>query len=88
MTLFHDILFGSSGKRIYKKGLNKTLKEISVLSPEEREYVKGVFRGDLKDGITITELKKAVRDLERNYRDSLDYNEVKKIKEKLFKVFE
>lgn len=88
MTLFFDILFGESIKKINQKDFDKALKSISVISPEERAYLNEVFREDLKDGLTEKELKYRIEKLSYNYNDSLDSDEVQKVKNKLLGMFD
>lgn len=86
MTMFFDTFFGDVD-RIRKKEFDELLKQIPELSKEEINYLKEVFKGDLSDGLTLSEVKQKIERLSHNYNDSLDSFEVKKVKEKLLEKF-
>jgi len=78
--------FGSS-KRIYKDKLKSLLNQISILSPQEREYVKAVFSKYASNGISREEAEKAIRELKINASDNIDAEELQRIKEKILGFF-
>lgn len=82
-----DFLSPSSGKHLSKEKLDALLRQISALSPEEREYVKAVFGRYLSEGISKEEAARAIRDLRINASDNLDAGEVEKIKLKILSFF-
>jgi hypothetical protein len=87
MTLL-DILFpASAGKRMKLADLDRELKEMTVLSPDEREYMKATFSKYLANGISKLEAEQAIRGLRLNFKDNLDQNEVEKVKRKLLAFF-
>lgn len=73
---------------IYKEKLEKLLKEIPELSPQEREYVKALFGKFAPQGITKFEAEKIIREMKLNFKDSLDSAEAEKIKNKILSAFE
>jgi len=82
---FIEILFGlDNTKKIYRKEFEQALKSLPSISYEEREYLRGIFSNALKDGITETELRKAILGLQHNTSDNLDASEVESVKRKLF----
>jgi len=85
MSIF-DIFFDSS-KKIYRREFEKALRQIPELSDKERAYVKDVFQGALKDGLSKFELKKEIGRLKYKANDPLDSFEVEKIKKKLMEYF-
>lgn len=76
-----------SSKSISKTRLDKMLRKISALSPEEREYVKAVFSKYTSGGISKSEAEKVIRQLKMNFSDNLDSSEVEKIKQKILGYF-
>ncbi|MBI2278904.1 MAG: hypothetical protein HYU81_02480 [Candidatus Brennerbacteria bacterium] len=74
-------------KAMNAKNLEKLLKEISALSPEEREYVKAAFSRFQTNGISKLEAEQAIRNLKLNFRDTLDPAEVEKVKLKILSFF-
>jgi hypothetical protein len=81
---FLGALFGANEtKKIFRKDFNGALKQLPDISPEEREYLNQVFAGDLKDGLTVSELKRTIEKLHRNPNDDLDFYEVEHVKRKL-----
>lgn len=72
---------------ITKNTLNQLLREIAILSAEEREYVKAVFGKYLSGGISKWEAEQAIRQMQINYQDTLSAEEVGKIKEKILAAF-
>lgn len=73
---------------IYKEKLEKLLKEIPELSPQEREYVKALFGKVSFEGITKFEAEKIIREMKLNFKDNLDSFEAEKVKNKILSVFE
>lgn len=69
------------------KNLEKLLKEISALSPEEREYVKAAFGRFQENGISKLEAEQVIRGLKLNFKDTLDPTEVEKVKLKILSFF-
>ena len=86
MTDFIGSLFGldSNDKKIYRKEFEEAIKSLPLIDDREREYLRGVFASDLKDGISQSELKKRIYELEHNPNDILDASEVEQVKRKLF----
>ncbi|MDP3975035.1 MAG: hypothetical protein Q8P88_01985 [Candidatus Jorgensenbacteria bacterium] len=83
-----DLLFPlKNQKALAVKKLDKLLREISALSPEEREYVKAAFGRYQANGISKLEAEKVIHDLKLNFRDNLDPSEVEKIRLKIFSFF-
>lgn len=82
-----DIFFPPKGKALQTKKLEKLLKEISALSPEEREYVKAAFARFQENGISKLEAEQVIRGLKLNFRDNLDPAEVAKIRLKILSFF-
>lgn len=85
-----DFLFSpflNNSKSISKEKLEKLLREISALSPEEREYIKAIFSKYQTNGISKGEVEQAISRLKMNYSDNLDSSEVEKIKQKLLSFF-
>lgn len=82
-----DIFFPLKRKALAMEKLEKLLKEISALSPEEREYVKVAFARFQENGISKLEAEQVIRDLKLNYRDTLEQSEVEKIKLKILSFF-
>ena len=80
-------IFLNPGRRLSHKKLDKLLREIKILSPQEREYVKGVLGGFLRDGVSKEEAKKAIRELRLNALDKIDSQETERIKQKLLGFF-
>jgi hypothetical protein len=81
-----EALFGinDNPKRIRKIEFDKALKSIPQLTGQEKNYIRGVFGKDLKDGsINIAELKKELMDLKSNKTDPLSDQDVQKIKGRL-----
>ena len=88
MTLFFDIFFGDSQKKIYQGQFNQALRSISDISEEERDYLNEVFAKDLEDGLTAYELKQRIEKLHHNPDDILDSYEVEQVKKKLMEELE
>ncbi len=82
-----DFLSHSTGKHLPMKKLDKMLREIRALSPEEREYVKAVFSRYQTNGITKEEANRAVRTLLENMKDTLTHGEAEKVKMKILSFF-
>ena len=70
-------------KKIYRKEFKEILRTIPELSKDERDYTYSAFDKALGDGLSKQELKREIQRLSHNPNDSLDPNEVRKIKEKL-----
>lgn len=73
----------SSDKSISHFNLDKLLREISILQPAEREYVKGLFTKYQTGGVSQFEVEKAVREMKFNTSDVIDPAEAEAIKDKL-----
>jgi hypothetical protein len=89
MGLIDDIIGGITGgnptKKIQRREFEDALKTLPLIDEREREYLKGVFSSDLKDGIiTERELRRRMSDLRHNHGDILDEKEVEQVKRKLF----
>jgi len=84
MGLIEDIFGMDENRKIYRKEFEQALRSLPNISHEEMEYLEGVFADALKDGITETELKKEILELEHNTSDNLDAVEVESVKRKLF----
>lgn len=86
MADFIGSLFGmdSGNKKIYRKEFEQAITSLPLVDDREREYLRGIFANDLKDGITESELKKRIYQLEHNSNDILDAREVEQVKRKLF----
>ena len=83
-----DIFFPQKRRRtLNEEKLEKLLREISVLSPEEREYVKAAFGHYRENGISKLEAEEVINNLKFNFRDNLDAAEVEKIKLKISSFF-
>lgn len=82
-----DIFFPLKRKALAANKLEKLLKEIPALSPEEREYVRAAFGRYQENGISKLEAEQVIRDLKLNYRDTLEQSEVEKIKLKILSFF-
>ena len=77
-------IFGLDGdKKIYPHEFEEALRILSNIDDKEREYLRGVFGGVLKDGISQRELTEKIRLLEHNSSDILDAREVESVKRKL-----
>ena len=87
MTTIFDAFFGEDEK-IYKEEFDKTLRSLSDISKEEREYLNEVFANDLKDGLTKYELRDRIAKLRRNYEDVLESDEIEVVKKKLLGKFD
>ena len=81
-----DFLF-SPGKSISRSKLDKMLRAIPALSPQEREYVKAVFGKFLSNGISRLEAEKVIRGMKFNFSDNLDSSEVQRVKERMLGFF-
>ena len=82
-----DVLLGGSGKSLRVKELDKMLKTISALSPEEREYVKAVFGKFMNNGISKMEAEETIRNLKLDHMDNIDAVELEKIRLKILSFF-
>jgi len=86
---FIDTLFGinNNPKRIRKMEFEKALKSMSQFTGQEKNYIRGVFGKDLKDGtISISELQKELMDLKTNQHDPLSDQDVQRLKGRLSSV--
>ena len=81
-----EFLFSPS-KSISKSKLDKMLRGISALSPQEREYVKAVFGKFSSNGISRLEAERVIRGMRFNLSDSLDPTEVQRIRDKILGFF-
>ncbi|MCX6730045.1 MAG: hypothetical protein NT058_00905 [Candidatus Portnoybacteria bacterium] len=82
-------LFGvnDNPKRIRKIEFEKSLKGMSQFTGQEKNYIRGVFGKDLKDGtISLVELQKELMDLKTNQHDPLSDQDVQRLKGKLSSV--
>ena len=70
-------------KKINHAEFKKALRELSDISDKERNYLEEVFKNDLSDGLTQSELRRRIEQLSHNYSDELDYWEVEHVKKKL-----
>lgn len=77
----------SSGKRVTRKQLEQILRDTTVLSQAEREYVKGVFTKYLSDGISKEEAERAVRELKLQTGDVIDPHEADELRSRLLQLF-
>jgi hypothetical protein len=85
MGIFDAFFYPS--KKIYRDKFEKILRSIPELSEKERTYVKSVFQGALKDGLSKYEIKREISRLRHNPNDPLSPFEVEKIKKKLMEHF-
>ena len=76
-----------SSKKIYRDDFKKTLRKIPQLSPNEQNYVEGIFNDSLKDGLSEYEIKKEISRLKCVSGDSMDSFEIEKLKKKLLEHF-
>jgi len=74
-------------KKIYSDDFRKSLRNVSVLSSKEREYLEKVFKNSLKDGLSKFEIEKQCRKLKHKHGDLLEPIEVEKVKKKLLENF-
>lgn len=72
---------------LYKDKLEKLLREIPELSPQEREYVKALFSKVESGGIEKWEAEKLLKGMKLNFKDNLDRIEVEKVKQKILSAF-
>jgi hypothetical protein len=81
-----EAIFGLDGdnRKIYNKEFESAIRSLPHIDDREREYLRGVFSGALKDGITQKELIGKIRQLEHSPADILDAHEVESVKRKLF----
>ncbi len=79
--------FFNTTKKIYSDDFRKSLRNISVLSPKEREYLEKVFEKSLKGGLSKFEIKKQCGELKYKNGDPLESTEVEKVKKKLLENF-
>jgi len=80
-----EAIFGlDESRKIYHKEFETAIKSLPHIDDREREYLRGVFSGVLKDGITQKELIGKIRQLEHSPADILDMHEVESVKRKLF----
>lgn len=81
-----EAIFGlnDDNRRIYHKEFDQALHGLPHLDEREREYLRGVFAKELKDGITQRELISRMKILQHNKSDVLDAHEVESVKRKLF----
>ncbi len=82
-----EIILGNTGKKLQLKRMDAMLREIAALSPDEREYVKATFGKYLADGVTKEEAERAIRELKLNLQDSLDPDEVERVRMKILSFF-
>lgn len=83
-----ELLFPFANKKtLQMKKLDTMLREITALSPEEREYVKAAFSRFQANGISKLEAEQVIRGLKLNFRDNLDPAEVEKIRWKILSFF-
>lgn len=82
-----EIFFPLKRKAFAAKKLDTLLREISALSPEEREYVKAAFSRFQANGISKLEAEQVIRGLKLNLKDELDSAEIEKIKLKILSFF-
>lgn len=79
-----DALLGiDDTHKINKKEFEERLNEIPELNQKEREYIKVFFEHELKDGLTLGELKQRIYKLEHNLKDGITSHEVEELKKKL-----
>jgi len=79
-----EAIFGlDENKKIYRKEFEQALRSLPNIDDREREYLRGVFAKELKDGITQKELFGRIKMLQRNSNDILDAREVESVKRKL-----
>jgi len=84
MGIIEDIFGMDSGRKIYHKEFESAINSLPHLDDREKEYLRGVFSGPLKDGITQKELIEKIRLLEHSQNDILDAHELESVKRKLF----
>ena len=72
-----EAIFGmDEGKKIHHEEFETALKSLPDIDDKEREYLRGIFSGALKDGITQRELISKIKSLEHNTSDILDAENV------------
>ncbi len=81
---------GWFSKKIKYYQLRKILRKIptSILDPEERGFVLGLFWKYKSGGITKQEVEKAIKEMKWGGADPIDQYEAKKIYEELIKYFD
>jgi hypothetical protein len=80
-----EAIFGlGENKKIYHEEFETALRTLPDIDDREREYLRGIFSGALKDGITQRELIGKIKQLEHSTGDILDAHEVESVKRKLF----
>jgi len=83
MGIIEDIFGIDTGRKIYHKEFESAIKSLPHIDDKEREYLRGIFSGALKDGITQKELFVRIKSLEHTTNDILDAHEVESVKRKL-----
>jgi hypothetical protein len=80
-----EAIFGmDDSRKIYRKEFEQAIHNLPHIDEHEREYLRGAFSKELKDGITQKELIIRMRLLEHTPNDILDAHEVESVKRKLF----
>lgn len=80
-----EAIFGmDDNQKIYRKEFEQAIKSLPHIDEHEREYLRGAFSKELKDGITQKELITRIRLLEHTPNDILDAHELESVKRKLF----
>jgi len=83
MGIIEDIFGIDTGRKIYRQEFESAIKSLPHIDDREREYLRGIFSGVLKDGISQKELFGRIKLLEHNTHDILDAHEVESVKRKL-----
>jgi len=84
MGIIEDIFGMDSGRTIHRDEFETAIKSLPQLNDNEKDYLRGVFSGALRDGsINKKELIQRIKMLEHNQADHLDAHEVEAIKYKL-----
>jgi len=84
MGILDSLLGIDDTHKINKKEFEERLSEIPELNQKEKEYLKASFEHELKDGLSMNELKAKIYKLEHNFKDSTTLYEIEELKKKLF----
>jgi hypothetical protein len=68
---------------VHQKEFKKAIRGISDLNAEDRRYAEDVFKKSLRGGLSSGELKREISRLNRNTKDTLTRDEVRKIERDL-----
>jgi len=79
-----EAIFGMDDtKKITNKEFNERLSEIPELTPKEKAYLNVFFEHELKNGLTMGEVKERISKLAHNYQDNITPHEVEELRRKL-----